>query len=437
MNNHALSQGGTKVESRWYRLDNAAKIYPIVASPQNSNVYRIAANIKQEVEPAVLQQAVTECKPRFPSIYVRLRMGMFWYYYESNSMEPVVKPESPYINQMIDLQENNGYYFTVSYYRNRINLEMFHSICDGYGTLEFLKAILFRYFELLGYPMDSEGMVITLDQTPKQSEIEDSFIKNYIPTARSRGNVQKAYHNRGTHFHSKTGIGVINGKLPSSQLRKIAKDSGATVSQYLTALVTYSIFEADAGARVSARPVNISVPVNLRNYFNSRTLRNFSLFFHTSICGKSSSLEFQDILSVIREQFVSELDKEKLQQNLNANVSVEKNIVLRAVPLFMKWVPIKIAYATFGRMIESTTISNLGNIELPKCMESLVSDFEFNLNTGYDSTHNISVVSCNGKTTISFSRTVYETDIERVFFSHLSSSGADIEIESNLWEDFA
>lgn len=428
-------ESSLNIETKWYRLDNIAKIYPIVTSTKSSNVFRIAVNLKHDIMPPVLQQAAIDCKLRFPTFYVKLKKGLFWYYYEANEKAPIVKLESPLICSTIDSHNNNGYFFTFFYYKNRISLEVFHGICDGSGALEFLKAVAYHYLELLGFSMESENLVFTLDQTTQQAETEDSYVKNYIPAVKKGSRSVRAYRPLGTHFRQ-NGIGVINGKVKTESLKKLAKKHNATITQYLAALVTYCLILTGDMERLSHMPVNICIPVDMRNFYLSKTLRNFFLIFNTSIQCTDKKMCFEEILAKIKDQFASELNIEKLQETLNANVSLEKNIALKYCPLIIKWALIKLVDIISGGRQTTMTMSNLGIIELPASMKAFVDNFEFNFDVGNHFAHNLSILSCNGKTTIGFSRCICETELEMTFFSYLSSQGLEVEIQSNLRENY-
>ncbi len=423
-----------KDKYQWFRLDNAALIYPAISNAGKSCVYRIGVNLTKEVDPDCLQQAVLDCKPRFPTFFVKLKKGLFWHYFESNPKDPIVKPESPYVNMAIDRKTNNDYLFTVFYYKNRISIEVFHSLGDGYGAYEFLKAVVYRYFQLLGYEQQSEGLVLTVDQAPNQAEIEDSFHKYYTRTPRGRYRVKKAYQVQGTQLTPSGDIGVIIGKLPASQLLKLVKQNETTLTQYLAALFTYCMCQADTSHQVS-RPINLSIPVNLRRFYQSRSLRNFSLFFYTSIACNEEKPSFEFILEQIKEQFTLDLTKEKLQQYLNANVSAEKNVVFSVFPLFIKNIVLRFAGKYLGDKMTTTTISNGGNMALPATMKDLVQDFECNMDVGNNESNRLCVITYNDRMTISFSRAIVETEIERLFFTYLSERGIEIEIQSNLREN--
>ncbi len=419
-------------QSRWYKLDNAAKIYPAILNPKDSCVYRVAVNLVQDVIPAVLQKAVADCKPRFPSLYVKLKRGMFWNYYEHNEKTPVVRPESPIINQHICPYINDGYLFSLFYYQKRISLEVFHGLCDGYAALEFLKALVFRYFVLLGYPDESEGTVLTVDQSPRSLEFEDSFLKHYKPVKQSFPPMPTAYRIQGTRFGC--GIGVINGRMPMKQLLELSKQSSASITQYLTALLTYCIWQTGDMAQNDGNAINICIPVNMRRNYDSQTLRNFTLYFYVSTeCG-SRDKSFEEILEHVKATFKEELNMDKLQQRLNANVAIEKNLALRISPLFLKNLAIKIACVILGDKLNTCALSNVGQIVLPSWMTRVVKSFDCNTGVGNVATHSVALNTYNETTTISFTRSVYETDIERLFFSYMADRGVDIEIQSNQWE---
>lgn len=425
-----------ETENKWFPLDNAAKLYPAITNPKHSCVFRISVNMAEKVNRALLQRAVEDLKPRFPTLYVRLRRGIFGNYYEYNERMPKVREESPYMNAHIDAHANNGYHFTVFCYNNRITLETFHSLCDGTGALEFTKALAYRYLELRGHELSPDGLVLTVHEEPSAAEMEDSFLKYYTGSPTDRGEVKRAYRITGSRISAMGGYGAINGKMDASAALAAAKRHGASLTQYLAAALAYAVYVSEPMARRSARPINVCVPVNMRRYHGSKTLRNFSLFFHTSIPCKHLELTFDDILSLIKGQFAFEVKKEKLQGYLNANVAAEKNIALRLCPLPLKVLALRMTNYMLGSLLSTVTISNLGDVCLPESMRPHVKDFDFNLSVGDQLTHGVGVATCNGRLTISILRGLYETEFERCFFSFLASEGLEIEIQSNLREAY-
>lgn len=415
----------TKV-NHWFKLDNAAKIYPVVTNNRRFNVFRMAFVLEHEVIPNLLEQAVLDCRDRFPSFYVRLRRGLFWYYYETNEKQPLVKPESPFIGDKIDVNANNGYGFTFFYYQNRISLEVFHSLTDGSGAIIFLKAVVYRYLELIGYVMQNDGTVPLALEPYDLIEIEDSYLKNYHPIKGDKIKVPNAHKIKLKRY--RYGSGIILGKVKTDKLLQLAKGNHLTVTEYLVSLLTYAIILLEGDKALS--PINICIPVNMRKFYQSKTFRNFSLFFHTSI-KSNKNITFDEITRLIKEQFSDNITTEKMQIRLNANVAIEKNFFVRISPLFLKRIMLKTGYKLLGDKPTTATLSNLGLITLPPTMKEHVKNIEFNLVA--ESCPGVSVVSYANETIICFSRFTNKTELERIFFNQLSNY-LEVEIDSNKWE---
>ena len=83
------------MKKQWYRLDNAALIFPAIIRKNWNNVFRVSATLKEPVDPEVLDRAIAELKPRFPTCFVRLRRGFFWYYLETILKAPRARRISP------------------------------------------------------------------------------------------------------------------------------------------------------------------------------------------------------------------------------------------------------------------------------------------------------------------------------------------------------
>lgn len=423
-------------DTTWFKLDNAAKIYPALKNSKDSFVFRISVAIKEIVRPDVLQQALLDLTPRFPHMFVRIKHGFFWYYLEANSKKPLVRPEPAAVNQKIDTQANNHFFFSVFYYQNRISLETFHALCDGTGATEFVKALTFRYFELRGHELKTDGTVLTVDQHPLPEEVEDSFAKYVDKSGAKREKVIPAFHIKSKKFIFSDNRGIITGRLPASGLVALSKKHGATVTQYLVALLTYSIYETYVGQIPEKRPIKIAVPVNMRRYHPSVSLRNFTQYIHTIVEAKPK-LTFEDVLAKIKYDFETEIKPETFQGSINANVYAEKNPFIRIMPLFIKKIALGIIGTRLGVKLETGTLSNVGVITLPPSMAPLVESFEFNLTTAAAAVHGVGVGTYNGMTTISFLRSIYDTSVERRFFKTLATAGIEVTIDSNLWEDKA
>ena len=80
--------------SKWYELDNAAKIVPPTTRGADTRVFRITCELKEEVDGDLLQQALDRTVPDYPHFASILRKGLFWYYLDGSNIPAVVQPEN-------------------------------------------------------------------------------------------------------------------------------------------------------------------------------------------------------------------------------------------------------------------------------------------------------------------------------------------------------
>ena len=146
--------------------------------------------------------------------------------------------------------------------------------------------------------------------------------------------------------------------MPVDDIKAVAKKYNATITEYLAALYMLTIYEAWLKDKpVKNKDVKILVPINLRSRFSSKTMRNFTLYvrckhdFHTDI-----SLE--DCIALCKEQIAKGLDTEEIEKLIHYNVKIEKNVLIKIVPLFLKDIVMKLSYMRVGENLQSGDISN-------------------------------------------------------------------------------
>lgn len=411
----------SKKNKKWYKLDNAAKIFPPTSTKSDPKVFRFSCELTEDVDIKYLQKALDKTLEEYPVFLSSLKKGLFWYYLESSSTTPKVMEEEHNICESID----NDLLFRISYYKKRINLEVHHSLTDGTGTLSFIRSLVANYL-ILKYKIKEK---IVLDDTSIYEKEADSFEKYYkkykglsIPKSK------KAYTLKGNKYPFNN-LKVIEGVLPTKEVLALSKKYNTTVTVYLTSLLIKSI-ASNMSRKDKKRPIVITVPVNLRKYFKSNTVRNF--FSTISIKYKSKEKDnLEDIIESVDKQFKENLTREKLDESMNSLAVLENIFVIRLVPIFIKDIVLKYFHMT-SKKEATMTLSNIGVIDMPEVLQPYIKLFSI-----FASTDVTQLCMCSYKDymTLSFTTHFINTEIQKNFFKELSSSGIEVIINDNVLKE--
>lgn len=416
-------------KDKWYRLDNAAKVFPCISSKKRTTLFRLSMTLTEDVNPFLLKEAIELVLPRFSALNTHLHHGLFWYYLDRNDNPVEVYEESGQLCKLIKPKDNNGYLFRFFYYQKRVSLEVLHALTDGTGALELLKSVIYTYLNLCGKDVESEDLILTDDVEERLEEVQDSFIKNYDKSLEVNRKEPKALQLNGTHYEHNY-LSLITGTTSSDEIRLLSKKYNCTVTEFICACLVLACKKSKHLFEKKDKPFRVFLPINLRRFFPSKTMRNFSLYARTTHDFKESN-SFTEVLEIVKKDMANDLVKEKLQARIVGNVKLEKNIFMRIAPLFIKEIAMKIGYNAWGDSATSFAISNLGVVNLPESMTKYVKDIVFTNGASYYSGANLGVVSYNGNIKMSFLSSIIERDIQKEFFRILSDFGLHITIYSN------
>lgn len=413
---------------RWDKLDNTAHLFPVIAGEQMSSVYRISVTLSEHIDPELLQQALDLVLPKFDGFNLRLRRGVFWHYFEENGKPaPRVREESTFPCRFIRPNRNNSYLFRVTYYKYRINLEVFHVLTDGMGGLNFLKELTYQYLRLR-YPslLEQIGNRFTCSTSLNR---EDSFLKHYKKQAAKQYQTQKAYLLKGERL--RTGeFGVMHGYLHLPELKAVCKGYGVSINEYLVSVYVWSVYTEYLHAQPSSLPIRVAVPVNLRPYFNSITTKNFFVMISAEFRPEQEHSSFPDVLSAVRDSLRTQLTPEHLEQVFSYNVSNQKNRFLRLVPLPLKNLAMRQVY-TRSALANTATITNVGAVEVEEPYRPYIEQFHAFLAISKGQHIKGTICSYGDTLVFSFSYDLIDPSVQRGFFQKLASDGLSVEIESN------
>ncbi len=415
-------------EPKWDKLDNTAHLFPVIAGDDMTNVYRISVVLKEPVIGTTLQKALDMVLPKFDGFNVRLRQGIFWYYFEENGKPaPEVREESTYPCRYILQNRNNSYLFRVTYYMCRINLEVFHVLTDGMGGLNFLKELTYQYLRL-SHPKlrEQEGDRLSIDTSLNR---EDSFLQNYKKGHARNYRSGRAFIMKAPRLH-KQEFGVMHGYLNIPQLKEVCRRHEMSINEYLVSLVVWSIYQGYLHGAQSSRPVRAAVPVNLRPYFDSVTTKNFFVVVSAEFLPEKENYTFDEVLQIVKDSLRSQIRKENLEDIFSYNVSNEKNLAMRAVPLIFKNLAIRSVY-TKSALANTTTVTNIGNVKVQEAYEPYIEMFHSFLAMSKGQLLKGTICSYQETLVFTFSSVFEKPVVQKIFFRTLAAEGLDVTIESN------
>lgn len=418
---------------RWMRLDNAALIFPAALRRHWSNAYRISFTFHEPVDPALLQQALEQVAPRFPSVLVRLRRSAFWYYLEELPRPPRVEPDASRPLRGMTMRDVRRCAIRVLYYRDRMAVEFFHAVTDGTGAMVFTKTLAAAYLRLKhGLPIPASCGIKDLAEPPRASELADSFREHAGPHAAPRDD-RRVFRLRGTPEPDRF-LHVTLGILDSGELHERAKAQGVTVTAWLCALLLQSLLRLQAEKqplRRRQKPVRVQIPVNLRRLYGGETMRNFVAVANIGVDPRLGDYAFEELVRIVHHQMQLSITPKNMAAIFAPNVNDERNPLLRIIPLPLKNLVMRLVFDSVGENVSTLSLSSLGPVELPEEMAPLVERVEFVLGPQASSPYNASCTSWNGKTYFNIVRNSVEPELEREFFTALVRMGFHVKIESN------
>ena len=410
----------------WYRLDNAATIVPSSARGYDTRVFRMVCELKDEVDPEALQEAMNETAEEFPHFNVYLRKGFFWYYLDGTDERVKVEEEHEPALKAIYLPGRRNLLYRAGYFGRRINLEMFHVLTDGTGGFAFFKRLLLNYFRLVkGVKLEDAA----LGDSSVAESANDAFDRFYS-SQKKRSQLDewtkiRAYQiksPKNPNFRSHLAEGVVS----ASSFLELAHRMNTTAGVLITALYIKAVMNT-MSLQDRHRPIVIGVPVNLRQYFPSATTRNFFGSIAVGFLPERYDGNFDALLSEVKKSFAAQLTKESIQDTMNSYSELTHMAFIKLLPLFLKDMGIQYFSAKTRRGMTST-VSNVGRITMPPEITPYIDHF-----SAFMSTFNLQLCVLTFEDRLSIgSVSVYEDpSVMMEFFRSLTAYGLQVELGTN------
>lgn len=423
-----LSNGLIKKRPRiqgaaWRRLDNTAKLFAAVSGEDLSSVFRIAAVLKEPVEPELLHKALLLTLPEFENFRVKLRKGFFWYYFETNNRDPVVEEEQSAPCRFIDPHRGGRFPFRVSYYGCRINFEVFHGLTDGLGAVGFVSRLTEHYLEL------KNGLPTEIRKREFSPMRADDYLRYYKKLPHKRYESRPAIQVSG-EFLPFDQMAVLHGTFHVDDLKKRSKEVGVSITKYLAAALLWSIIQTETDGKEMKRPAALNLPVNLRSFFESETLANFFAVINISWSERRAPESFSEVLEAVSRQMDEQIVKERLEKTISYNVGNEKKWYVRAIPLFVKHLAMQLIFLHTSRA-HTMTFSNIGPAQVREELKDSIEGFQLLVGASPKQRMKCGAVAYDGKLCLSFTSAMAENRLPEFFFHFLEEKGIRVERESN------
>jgi NRPS condensation-like uncharacterized protein len=413
-----------------YRLDNAANLYPAIRNQKRPGVFRVSATLNEPVNPKILQTALNTTLKRIPGFSVKLRSGLFWHYFVHSDQIMTIQEDVINPCQQMTTASAGGFLIRIRYHYKTIALEAFHAITDGTGAMVFLKTLVAQYLTLLGVTIPATHGILDCNTSPQEDENSD-FFSSFGGQSPTRKVINpRAFHVKGTPLDPST-MRIITGTVPINVLKQTTGLYHVTITEYLVAVFMKVLVDHQLSQAIRLKlPIKVQVPVNLRQFSPGDTLRNFSAYVTPSIDPAQGEYTFPEIVELVHHFLRYEGTKKHLQSQVAANVRYARNPLIRMLPLAIKNNIIFLGYALMGPVLFTSTLSNLGLIEVPEEMKAHVDSFGITLGATRGTNISCAVLGYRDDVKITFSRVISETEVERGFFRFLVEHGIPVHVET-------
>lgn len=411
--------------NKWYKLDNAAKIIPGTTRGANTRVFRIACELFEEVDRTLLQAALDEALREFPYFNCVLRKGLFWYYLDGTDIQPVVTEDNQPACGPLYFPGRRNLLYKVTYFHNRINLEMFHVLADGTGAFRFLRRIIINYLRLA-------HDLPKADRADRSSTVEksDDAFRRYYTKNKQKGQLKRfmatrAYQIKGQRDQNEQ-MHLIEGTVSAKEFLAAAHQFHTTAGIFMTSLFVKSVIDAMTMKDLK-KPISISIPVDLRRFFPSVTSRNFFGVINVIIRAESRDMTLEEVIAKVSAPFKEQLSRENIEKTMNAYSAYERNVGIKMVPLFLKELGVQ-GLSTIAGTGVTASVSNIGVIEFPEAFEKYIKQF-----SPFMASLNIQLTTATYKDRMAFGfcSSFEECSVITGFFRYLTDLGIRVELATN------
>lgn len=397
-----------------YPLDLSAIAYPLMRTRKTESLFRFEATLDQEADPLLLKESLEETLRDYPSFRSEIVAGFFAHKLRENDAPLLVKEDTLPPLSPLRKEETNGYPFRLAYKGAEIVFEVFHALTDGNVAALFFSDLLSRYVE------KREGLPSRLpprDFTPTDAFSEIGRKRPLRELSLKRYNGKSVFGLLKDKKNFRLRPRLLSEEIDLEILKNKAKAQGATLTEYIAAAyLTAILTEAKNPLEKS---VSLFIPIDLRRFFPTKTLRNFVCFERIDLEKGRTDLTFSSVLASVCAQFRAKITAEKMREDLDDVVTGLSLPLVRYTPLFIKYPVFKLTHKLLNKVRQTAILSNVGSFPLSPQIAAHVKSVRFFLNNNRNAPLNLAILSYNGKCRVDLTCGLKVTAIPEKFFSLL------------------
>ncbi len=358
---------------KWYKLDNIGKFYSSLASNSIQNIFRYSVTLKESIDKNILQKALDLTIKSYPNFNVNLKKGIFWYFLEQTTKKFKVTEENLPI--CFKLYNNgNDFLYRVSYYKKRINFEVSHILSDGRGSVNFFQTLIINYLKIR-YELNG----INAYSCSYLQSSEDSYLKYYKKNVNKVNDhyVSKVYIYDGRKLLNTTRFFELH--MSVKDATSLAHKYNTSITSLIISILIYSMKDVIPEKDLE-KVIKIDVPVDLRQYFKSFSTKNYFCLISILYKFEAREVNIESIIEKVNKQFKENLTKENLSIKVNQMVSLEKNVICRLTPIFIKNFILKLA-DLYTRKLSTSCVSNISIIKFDDVISSYIENINILVST--------------------------------------------------------
>lgn len=350
-------------------VDTAAIMFSSLSTEDWGRTFRYSAYFKSELDAGALKEACRQLMPYYPSLYAYLERGFFWNRLVLTDKLPEIVPEDERGMRPVTLRGDNTPDFRLTYSGNRINIECSHSLGDGKGIIIYFKALLARYQEIRN---GDTGEYVTREDPAVN--VTDAFKDYYDKDGeKEKNDGEKAFHFPEDYEDNYTKL--LFAEMSTSAVKTLAHGYNMTVTEYLTAVLMLGIIRSNPTP--VKEPITVAVPVNLRRFFPTMTVRNFTVqTFITFNPDGRRDVTLDEIIDATRGQLRAQIKPTELIKKVNKYGSLVSNPVINIIPNVIKQ-PVMRKMQRDTHSGVTTIFTNYGACSLPEVLHGEIEKLQF------------------------------------------------------------